>query len=104
MKEYPSIERKYTKDTPIYAFDKLDGSNIRVEWSAKRGFYKFGTKTQLIDKDAPIFGQSVPLFMDKYETELAKVFAKQRWRNVVCFCELHGKDSFAGNHNMEDSH
>lgn len=102
MKEYPSIERKYMKDKPIYAFDKLDGSNVRMEWSAKRGFYKFGTKTQLIDKDSPIFGRAVPLFVDKYETDLAKVFAKKRWQRAVCFCELHGENSFAGNHNMDD--
>lgn len=45
MITYPSLD--YYFDYPeiyIYAFDKLDGSNIRFEWSRKRGFYKFGTR------------------------------------------------------------
>lgn len=104
MKEYPSIDRKYIKNVPIYAFDKLDGSNIRVEWSAKRGFYKFGTKTQLIDKDSNIFGQAVPLFIEKYEADLVKVFQKQRWQRAICFVELYGKNTFAGHHDMEEKH
>lgn len=102
MKAYPSIQREYMKDTPIYAFDKLDGSNIRVEWSAKRGFYKFGTKTQLIDKTSPRFGEAVDLFINKYERDLVKIFEKQRWQNVVCFCELYGENSFAGSHKADE--
>lgn len=45
MKQYPHIEyaNKNLGDK-IWAFNKYDGSNIRLEWSQKRGFYKFGTK------------------------------------------------------------
>lgn len=104
MRTYPSIQRDYLKDMQMYAFDKLDGSNIRVEWSAKRGFYKFGTKTQLIDKSAPIFGESVDLFVNKYEKDLVPVFEKQRWQNVICFCEFYGPNSFAGHHDLKEPH
>jgi len=45
MKSYPSIPGKHTNGIPLTVFDKLDGSNIRAEWSKKRGFYKFGTRT-----------------------------------------------------------
>src|ERR1700722_3772977 len=104
MLAYPSISRDYVRDTPFYAFDKLDGSNIRVEWSGKRGVYKFGTKTQLIDHTAPIFGEAVVLFNKKYGDDLPSIFEKQRWRNVVMFCEFYGPNSFAGNHNLEEAH
>ena len=50
MKQYPSISGKLV-NTKIYAFDKLDGSNIRGTWSKKRGFYKFGTRTQMLDEN-----------------------------------------------------
>jgi hypothetical protein len=43
MKTYPSISRDIVGQ-PIYAFDKLDGSNIRAEWSKKNGFHKFGSR------------------------------------------------------------
>jgi len=35
MKEYPHIEywNKGIQGSPIIAFDKLDGQNIRCEWS-----------------------------------------------------------------------
>lgn len=104
MKEYPTIQREYMKDIQVYAFDKIDGSNIRVEWSAKRGFYKFGTRTQLFDKSFPIFGDAVDLFTNKYGEDLVKVFKDQRWRNVVCFTEFYGENSFAGNHKLDEPH
>lgn len=104
MIQYPSIQRDYIKDKPFFLFDKIDGSNIRVEWSAKRGFYKFGTKTQLIDKNSPIFGEAVGIFTDKYGKDLEAVFEKQRWRNVVCFAEFYGANSAFGNHKLDEPH
>ena len=104
MKAYPSISRDYIVDTPFYLFDKIDGNLIRIEWSAKRGFYKFGTKTQLIDKDSAIYGEAVGIFTVKYGEGLTKVFEKQRWRNVVCFAEFYGPSSFAGNHKADEQH
>ena len=50
MKHYPKIEyyNKGLYGRDIIGFDKLDGSNIRCEWSRKRGWYKFGTKSMKI--------------------------------------------------------
>lgn len=98
MKSYPSIERGIRDDVYIYAFDKLDGSNIRAEWNAKRGFYKFGTRNQLMDESNKPFGQAISLIKNKYEETMAAVFKEQRWRDVICFFEFYGPNSFAGNH------
>lgn len=57
MKDYPSIPgSSKAPQLPCIAFKKYDGSNIRAEWSKKRGWYKFGTRTQLIDKTDLVFG------------------------------------------------
>lgn len=101
MKSYPSIQREYIKDIPMFAFLKYDGNLVRCEWSAKRCFYKFGTKNALIDKNSPIFGESIDVFLNKYEKNIVPIFEKMRWRNVVCFCEFYGENSFAGNHKQE---
>lgn len=98
MKSYPSIDRVIRSDVYIYAFDKLDGSNIRAEWSAKRGFYKFGTRNTLIDENSKPFGKAIPILKEKYEEHMAMVFKEQEWRDVICFFEFHGPNSFAGNH------
>ena len=50
MKEYPSIPYRIHGDLDIIAFGKYDGSNIRAEWSQKKGFYKFGTRKRLLDE------------------------------------------------------
>lgn len=98
MKHYPSIPKEINTNLPIFAFDKLDGSNIRAEWSKKRGFYKFGTKTQMLGEDHPMFGQSIPLIRSTYGDELSKVFAKAKVESVVAFFEFYGPNSFAGHH------
>ena len=51
MKQYETIP--YYGDylgPDIIAFDKIDGSNLRFEWSRKRGFYKFGTRKMISPK------------------------------------------------------
>lgn len=101
MKSYPTIPRDYDRDASIFAFDKLDGSNIRVEWSMKRGFYKFGSRTQLIDETSKQFGEAIHILKEKYASDLEVVFKENRWDNVVCFFEYYGKNSFAGNHEDE---
>lgn len=101
MKSYPSITKDVRQDIYIYAFDKLDGSNIRAEWNSKKGFYKFGTRNQLTDEKTMPFGRAIPLLREKYEADLAMVFKEQGWRDALCFFEYWGTESFAGNHNFE---
>jgi len=107
MKEYPKIEyyNKGIFGTNVIAFDKLDGNNIRCEWSRKRGFYKFGTRTNLIDKYSEDFAQVIPLFMEKYNESLSKVFVDKykKVENFVVFSEYVGPNSFAGVHDPEDT-
>lgn len=51
MKAYPSISTQVDFSLPYWIFDKIDGSNLRAEFSSKRGFYKFGSRTQLLTPD-----------------------------------------------------
>ncbi len=107
MKQYPSIPY-WSPDLlgeSCIAFDKLDGSNIRCEWNRKRGWYKFGTRTQMIDTKNEYFGEAIPLFLEKYGDELSKVFSQKEYRtkpNFVAFCEFLGPNSFAGQHLADD--
>ena len=102
MKSYDSIE--YYGDywgLPIVAFDKLDGSNLRFEYSHKRGFYKFGSRNVMIDETNEQFGFAIKLFKDKYEEGLTKIFKSKEYRHVlsfVCFAELIGTKSAFGQH------
>src|SRR5579885_1192861 len=102
MKYYPSITKEVRQDIYIYAFDKLDGSNIRAEWNKKRGLYKFGTRNQLIDEKTMPFGRAIPLLQEKYSEDLGMVFHEQGWKDAICFFEYWGPSSFAGNHNFEE--
>ena len=105
MKKYPSIPkipiRKSTSvDQPVYVFDKLDGSNIRVEWSKKKGFHKFGTRKRLLDPNDEMLGKACTLVDEK----LADIFIEQQWQSVTAYFEYHGENSFAGRHNPNDDH
>lgn len=104
MKQYPEISHVIQYGLPCYCFDKLDGSNIRAEWSLKSSFYKFGTRHHLLGPDYPILGKSISVIKQKYEEPLHEIFHKQRYTNVVCFFEFFGPNSFAGNHLDSDSH
>ena len=101
MKTYPSIDREVTNE-PIYAFDKLDGNNIRAEWSRKKGFWKFGSRGRLLDPSDELVGEAQQLVLDKYGDSLAKIFREQRWQKAIAFFELHGPRSFIGQHHPED--
>jgi hypothetical protein len=105
MKSYPSIEHAIQRDIDIYAFDKLDGSNIRAEWSQKKGFYKFGTRKRMLGEDDPDLGKSIGIIKSKYYEELDRIFRKNRYnREVTCFFEFFGPKSFAGQHDKNDDH
>lgn len=100
MKSYPSIPREVI-DMKIYAFDKLDGSNIRAEWSPKQGLYKFGTRTRLLGVDEPIFGEAHELIKSGFEAQLSDFFKKERAEGGVAYFEFYGPNSFAGQHEVE---
>jgi hypothetical protein len=102
MKQYLEIGRDVRIGYPIYAFDKLDGSNIRVEWTRKTKFEKFGSRRQLID-DSHFLGEAIELFRKRYERTLDDLFRKERYEKATCFLEYYGRNSFAGQH-VEEEH
>lgn len=105
MKSYPSIERVDPINgwnRELYTFDKLDGSNLRFEWSRKTGWFKFGTRKRLFDKNDPIFGEAIPLFMNTLAEPLAEIAHNNKWVNIVAFAEFWGEKSLAGRHQPDD--
>jgi hypothetical protein len=104
MKSYPSIFRASRKIwiPQAYIFDKLDGSNLRFEWNKKRGWYKFGTRTQLLNPEDPTFGPAIPLFLETLSEPLEKLAIDSKWESVVVFGEFYGTKSFAGMHTIGD--
>ncbi len=104
MKRYPSISRVISTFTQIRAFDKIDGSNIRAEWSRKRGFYKFGARNRLLGEDEPIIGEAIKLIQDKYDESLSRIFRHERIQRVVAFFEFAGEHSAFGQHDENESH
>jgi len=108
MKEYHKIlyYNKGIMGAPVIAFDKLDGSNIRVEWSKKRAFYKYGTRTQMLDKTNEQFGKAVNIFEEKYFDKLHQHFSTvQKYRalqSITVYLEYFGPNSFAGQHEPTD--
>lgn len=105
MKHFPSISHSVSWNVDVYAFDKLDGSNIRAEWSHKKSsFYKFGSRRRLIDSREPILGKSVDLITDGFEKQLHDIFKAKGYESVVCFFEFYGPSSFAGFHRADESY
>jgi len=100
MKTYPTIPTTIS-NVDIFAFDKLDGSSIRAEWSRKRGFYKFGTRHRMLGSDDPIFGEAIGLIQDNFGNDITSVMKKARADNGVFFFEFFGDNSFAGFHQEE---
>ena len=107
MKSYHKLY--YYNDDVIgkkcWAFDKLDGQNMRFEGTLKRGFYKFGSRNQMISEKDPDFGVGVNLFMEKYNDEILKILStkiKDKGLKFTAFAELVGPNSFCGKHHPED--
>lgn len=104
MKTYPKIIGSLNNPDESYIFVKYDGSNIRCEWSKKRGWYKFGSRHHLIDEKDPQLGTAIPLFLEKYGDDLEVVF-KSEFKgvdNFIVFSEWFGAKSFAGQHDEND--
>lgn len=108
MEQYPSVSRDVRYGGSYYTFDKIDGSNIRAEWSKKKGFYKFGSRKVLLGTNGAtdqqtMLGESIDLIKSLSDV-LGKTFQGQRWSQVVCFFEFLGPNSFAGFHCNEPHH
>ena len=108
MKQYPSIAYydKGVFNSNCYVFNKMDGSSMRFQWSKKKSFYKFGTKTILINSDNKEYGESIEIFLTKYGDELDTLFRKHKiFRNIdnfTVFGEYFGEKSFSGIHDIND--
>lgn len=103
MKSYPHIDGpSKAPQKPCYGFVKYDGSNLRTEWSKKRGFYKWGTRKMMVDESEPVFGPAIPLFLNTIADGLEQVFKKSKLfigvQSVVVFFEYFGSKSFGGMH------
>ena len=106
MIEYPSIlASSKAPRQPCIAFEKLDGSNIRVKYTQKKGFALFGSRTQMFDKSHPFLGSAVDIFYRDYENPLVELI--EDWfpneREVIAFLEFFGDKSFAGWHEPDDT-
>jgi len=102
MKSYPEISYRTIGSMYAYAFDKIDGSNIRGEWGSKKGFWKFGTRNRLLDQHDIYLGSAPLLIKEKYEDDLSRIFRKLKIGKCISFFEYWGENSFAGNHEDEE--
>jgi hypothetical protein len=108
MEQYPEIPG--AKRAPLgekcIAFYKYDGSNLRWEWSKKRGWHKFGTRTELFSPEHPLWGQAMPLFREIAHDIEDRIYASDwRLRNIqriTLFTEFFGPSSFAGTHKQDE--
>ena len=107
MKKYPAIQgpNKAPQQACI-AFDKLDGSNLRFEYSKKKGWHKFGTRACMFGIDNPIFGSAIEIFFEKYADQIEEIVLSARkyraTQSILVFCEFFGENSFAGWHDKND--
>lgn len=107
MKAYPSITRstgQSFEEFDAYVFDKLDGRNVRVEWSKKQGWHKFGTRHRLFDKTDKSFANAIPLFQETLSEKLTKVARDARWERVIAFMEFWGPTTLGGLMNPDESY
>lgn len=81
----------------MYFFDKLDGKNIRIEWTKKKGYIKYGSRHQLCSKDDKVFGPAFKLFDDVLAGKIEDIIKWKKWEDpVTIFCEYWGKESLGG--------
>ncbi len=88
----------------VYAFAKIDGSNIRAEWSRKTGFYKFGSRKRLLGNDQPCIRNAEALIQDGFNASVERIAKKYGWDRIILFFEFAGPQSFAGSHVEGDAH
>jgi len=106
MLQYPSIDgsAKAPLGKPCIAFYKYDGSNLRWEWSPKKGWHKFGTRRQLFDEKTELYNQAIPLFLENIGDELVYKVKQQNKgiERITAFTEFFGPSSFAGSHDEHE--
>lgn len=101
MLEYPSITANIPYGGPYFIWDKLDGQNLRAEWSRGRGFYKLGARrTHLSDE----WREEAAQLIEFQKNSLVEIFRKRRWDRATCFFEFYGDRSFAGVHFPHETH
>jgi hypothetical protein len=102
MKDYPSIPKVLEKFIGLdcIAFKKYDGSQIRVEWSPKKGWHKYATRGHLLDKTDKNFGSAIEIFERTHAEPMTKIIRDNypKAEGVVAFLEFLGPHSFAGIH------
>lgn len=101
MEQYPTIvgSAKAPLSVPCIAFYKYDGSNLRWEWSPKKGWNKFGTRHELFDASHPLYSQAIPLFQSMGDEIVRRVQKLERGiQRITTFTEFFGPSSFAGQH------
>lgn len=104
MKQYPEIPH-HSKNQYMYFFDKLDGQNIRMEYEKKRGWYKYGSRGQLVARDDKHFGNAFAIFHQPagLAERMEEVILRNKWIGpTTIFCEYWGKESFIGMHKPGD--
>ena len=118
MKEYDSIPRIQDDGTligdDIWAFNKLDGQNFRVKYTAKghdkKQFTGFGSRHRLVDENDEQFGEAVRYFRERYEAPLRQIIANNSGKKgifngveeMLFVFEWYGDNSFAGFHKEGD--
>jgi hypothetical protein len=76
---------------------------MRAEWSAKRGWYKFGSRHRIFDKSDNHFGHTIKLFKEKYGDSLSKILKEvYKVDGGIAYYEYFGPNSFAGKHLQSD--
>ena len=109
MIQYPSIptfgSSKIVEGDYGIAFYKYDGSNLRWEWSPKKGWAKFGTRRTLFDDKTPLFNQAIPIFLNTIGDKIVENVRHEYGNSVqriTAFTEFFGKSSFAGSHDENE--
>lgn len=103
MLSYPSIPsyKQTIIGEPCISFYKFDGSNLRFEWSPKKGWYKYGTRNHLFDQTNTTYNQAIPYFQDVMANDIVNKVVEDQGRKperIVVFAEFFGPSSFAGWH------
>lgn len=116
MKHYNSIpnikEDKSLIGENICAFNKLDGQNFCVRYSAKnKCFNMFGSRTQNVDETSEQFGEAVTFFKQNIADKLLPIILENSGKKglfngineITFFFEWYGDNSFAGFHQKGDN-